>query len=75
MQVDQDYDIAIAKIPRTDRSGNDITKDKLGGGGWHRPDGTISGMAYDFEIINKDRFSNIDGEEHVSELSKKASIG
>lgn len=57
MQIDRDYDIAIAKIPRTDRSGNDITEDKLGGGGRHRPDGTISGMAYDFEIIDEDRYS------------------
>ena len=71
MQVDRDYDIAIAKIPRTDRSGNDITEDKLGGGGRHRPDGTISGMVYDFEIIDKDRFSNMNREEHVPELSTK----
>jgi len=58
MQIDRDYDIAIAKIPRTDRSGNDITEDKLGGGGRHRPDGTISGMAYDFEITDLTRAAN-----------------
>ena len=71
MQVDRDYDIAIAKIPRTDRSGNDITEDKLGGGGRHRPDGTISGMVYDFEIIDEDKFSNMNREEHAPELSTK----
>ncbi len=74
MWVDRDYDIAIAKIPRTDRSGNDITEDKLGGGGRHRSDGTISGMAYDFEIIDKDRLFNIDREKHVPELSKEVSL-
>lgn len=31
MQEDRGYDFAIAKIPRTDKSGNDITGDKLGG--------------------------------------------
>lgn len=71
MQAAIEYDIAIAKIPRTDRSGKNITEDKLGGGGRHRADGTISGMAYDFKIIDEERFSTIDREERVPEFSTK----
>lgn len=69
MQAAREYDIAIAKVPRTDRRGKDITEDKLGGGGRHRADGTISGMAYDFKIIDEERFSTIDREERVPEFS------
>ena len=44
MQAAREYDIAIAKIPRTDRSRKDITEDKLGGGGRHRADWTCPGF-------------------------------
>lgn len=71
MQKEKDYDVAIAKIPRTDRNGNDITEDKLGGGGRHRADGTISGMAYDFKIIDEERFFEIDRAERVPKFSTK----
>ncbi len=53
MKIDQEFDIARCKVPRKDKQGNDITGDALGGGGRHRPNGTISGMAYDFEIIDE----------------------
>jgi len=52
--LDRDYDIVIGKVPRKDKKGNDITEDKLGAGGRHRSDGTYSGVAYDFEIINEE---------------------
>lgn len=71
MQENRDYDIAISKVPRKDKNGKDITGDKLGGGGRHRDDGTISGMAYDFKIIDENRFRNYDMEEYVPELSTK----
>lgn len=71
MREDRDYDIAIAKIPRKDKKGNDITKDKLAGGGRHRENGTISGMAYDFEILNEERFPDADRKENIPEFSAK----
>lgn len=71
MREKTDYDIAIVKVPRKDKCGNDITKDKLGGGGRHRKDGTISGMAYDFKILDEDKFSNVDKEESIPDLSTK----
>lgn len=78
MQGDRDYDIAISKVPRRGKKGEDITGDKLGGGGRHRDDGTISGMAYDFEILDDDKFFNGDKEEYVPKFSTtdvlKASI-
>ena len=32
MNKNGEYDIVIAKIPKRDKKGNDITGDKLGGG-------------------------------------------
>lgn len=71
MQKDEDYDFAIVKIPRKDKNGKDITGDMLGGGGRHRKNGTMSGMAYDFEIIDKNRLSNVNKNDGDLELSTK----
>lgn len=49
---DRDYDEYKVKVKRYDKDGNDISGDKLGGGGRHRDDGTISAMAYDFEPLD-----------------------
>lgn len=49
---DRDYDEIRGKIKRHDKNGNDITGDKLGGGGRHRPDGSISALVYDIETID-----------------------
>ena len=70
MQEDRDYDFAIAKIPRKDKNGNDITGDKLGGGGRHRGDGTISAMAYDFKLLDEECI-NVHKKENIPELSTK----
>ena len=51
----KDYDEYKVKVPKKDKNGKDITKDKLGGGGRHREDGTISGMAYDFEPLDSNK--------------------
>ncbi|MDE5802347.1 MAG: hypothetical protein K2I22_05455 [Lachnospiraceae bacterium] len=48
----RDYDEIRGKIKRHDKNGNDITGDKLGGGGRHRPDGSISALVYDIETID-----------------------
>lgn len=59
---DRDYDEIRGKIKRHDKNGNDITGDKLGGGGRHRPDGSISALVYDIEPI--------DSEDDNSELTR-----
>lgn len=57
---DRDYDEYKVKVKRYDKDGNDISGDKLGGGGRHRDDGTISAMAYDFEPLDStDDFSGM----------------
>ena len=57
---DRDYDEYRVKVKRFDKDGNDISGDKLGGGGRHRDDGTISAMAYDFELLDSsDDFSGM----------------
>lgn len=57
---DRDYDVYKVKVKRYDKNGNDISGDKLGGGGRHRDDGTISAMAYDFEPLDSaDDFSGM----------------
>lgn len=56
----RDYDEYKVKVKRYDKDGNDISGDKLGGGGRHRDDGTISAMAYDFEPLDStDGFSGM----------------
>lgn len=50
----RDYDLAVYKVPRRDKNGNDITGDKVGAGGRHRGDGTYSGVAYDPEILDRE---------------------
>lgn len=48
---DRDYDVVKAKVPKRDKAGNDISSDKMGAGGRRREDGTLSALAYDFELI------------------------
>lgn len=56
MGEDRDYDEVVGKVPRRDRDGNDVTGDSLSSGGRRRPDGTLSGVAYDLELRDdKDR--------------------
>lgn len=57
--MDKDYDLALCKIPRKDKDGNDITTDNIGKGGRHRKDGTYSGAAYDIEVIEELPVQNI----------------
>lgn len=45
----KDYDYYKVKVPRKDKSGMDITTDKILKGGRRRDNGTFSGLAYDFE--------------------------
>lgn len=74
MNKNGEYDIVIAKIPKRDKKGNDITGDKLGGGGRHREDGTISGMAYDFRILDEDELVSMDRPDPQQPLSVKEYI-
>ena len=60
---DVEYDEYKVKVARRDKDGNDISGDKLGGGGRHRDDGTISAMAYDFQPLdNSDSFDREEAE-------------
>lgn len=52
MDKNRDYHVVIGKVPKKDKKGNNITGDKLGAGGYHRSDGTYSGVVYDLEIID-----------------------
>ena len=54
-ESNKDYDEYKVKVPKKDKNGKDITKDKLGGGGRHREDGTFSGVAYDFEPLDSNK--------------------
>ncbi len=54
MTDNKDYDYATCKVPRTDKSGKDITGDRIGKGGRHRKDGTYSGPVYDVTIVDND---------------------
>lgn len=45
----RDYDRVIAKMPRYDKEGRDVTGDKMGPGGRRKGDGRQSVQAYDFE--------------------------
>lgn len=71
-ESDKDYDEYKVKVPKKDKNGKDITKDKLGGGGRHREDGTISGMAYDFEPLdsNKEEKLQRENEELQQEVDR-----
>lgn len=54
-RIEKDYDEYIVKVSRKDKDGNDITGDKIRGGGRRRKDGTISAMPYDFKQIDSDK--------------------
>ncbi len=71
-RVEKDYDEYLVKVPKKDKAGNDITEDKLGGGGRHRKDGTISGMAYDFKKVDSSETAEKRRREQEFELEKLA---
>lgn len=50
----RDYDRVIAKMPRFDKEGRDVTGDKMGPGGRRKDDGRQSVQAYDFEEYNEE---------------------
>lgn len=50
----RDYDRVIAKMPRYDKEGHDVTGDKMGPGGRRKDDGRQSVQAYDFEEYNEE---------------------
>lgn len=60
---ERDYDVVKAKVPKRDKDGHDITADKLGTGGRRREDGTLSALAYDFELIEDSDDSELDNSE------------
>lgn len=57
--MNRDYDLAICKVPRYDKYGKDITRDKIGIGGRHRDNGTYSGPVYDIKVIKEGYTDNI----------------
>ena len=69
MPEKRDYDLAIYKVPRKDKNGNDITGDKVGSGGRHRGDGTYSGVAYDPEILDEEAERRLSGPVRYEDLS------
>lgn len=69
MPEKRDYDLAIYKVPRKDKNGNDITGDKVGSGGRHRGDGTYSGVAYDPEILDREAERRLSGPVRYEDLS------
>jgi len=70
----RDYDLAIYKVPRKDKNGNDITGDKVGAGGRHRGDGTYSGVAYDPEILDEEAERRLSGPVRYEDLSPVGQI-
>lgn len=52
MSREKEFDYVIGKLPRTDKDGNDTTRDKIGKGGRHRADGTYSSVVEDIQIID-----------------------
>ena len=75
---DRDYDEYRVKVPRYDKNGEDISGDRLGGGGRHRKDGTISGMAYDFEPVEesdrKELMKKVEAGVYKEQLQRQATI-
>lgn len=53
MNRDNDFFTVVGKLPKKDKYGNDITGDKLGKGGFHRDDGTYSGVVQDLKIVDE----------------------
>lgn len=74
MPEKRDYDLAIYKVPRKDKNGNDITGDKVGAGGRHRGDGTYSGVAYDPEILDEEAERRLSGPVRYEDLSPVGQI-
>lgn len=74
MPEKRDYDLAIYKVPRKDKNGNDITGDKVGSGGRHRGDGTYSGVAYDPEILDEEAERRLSGPVRYEDLSPVGQI-
>ena len=74
MPEKRDYDLAIYKVPRKDKNGNDITGDKVGAGGRHREDGTYSGVAYDPESLDEEAERRLSGPVRYEDLSPVGQI-
>lgn len=54
MEDNRDFDYVIGKLPRKDKDGNDVTRDRMGKGGRHRENGTFSVMPYDLKVVEND---------------------
>jgi hypothetical protein len=63
----EDYDYVTAKLPRKGKDGSDITGDRPGKGGRHRPDGTYSGPVFDISIEDGKPVSRGEHDEAVRE--------
>lgn len=71
----RDYDVVKAKIPKRDKAGNDISSDKMGPGGRRKEDGTLSALAYDFELVEDSKdFGPDDTEEMLRELLSRVNF-
>lgn len=62
------------KVPRKDKTGKDITGDKVGSGGRHRGNGTYSGVAYDPEILDEEAERRLSGAVCHEDLSPVGKI-
>ena len=71
---EKEYDEYIVKVARYDKDGNDISGDKLGGGGRHRDDGTISAMAYDFQPLEDAEFFEREEKERLLHAAYESEI-
>lgn len=66
----RNYDVVKAKIPKRDKAGNDISSDKMGPGGRRKEDGTLSALAYDFELVEDSKdFGPDDTEEMLRQYA------
>jgi hypothetical protein len=54
VEDNRDFDYVIGKLPRKDKDGNDVTRDRMGKGGRHRENGTFSVMPYDLKVVEND---------------------
>lgn len=66
--LENDYELVIAKIPKTNDSGRDVSNDDYGAGGKRDSEGKISALAYDFQPYEEK-------ESEENQLSELASAG
>lgn len=64
---DRDYDVVIAKVPKVNESGRDVSKDEFGPGGKRDEEGRISALAYDFQPLEEE-----DDDDSLEEAASKA---